>query len=272
MPSLSRRRGGPAAPARSASQLPEAQTLAPEPQQEKKRGGILGWFQDAGDWIGDQYDDVTETLGKAIDKTQEVASDIWDVVQTTNVSWDAGKIGVETDLDEILDLMPESVREKIQLGDGAENRIKLQFDTESNTLSASSKDLEIEGMDIGGLKSGAASFQDVQIDIRNPGDALAMLDKPREALGGEDGVSIDVSVGSGRAQDVSWTGEDGTTTLSSIAVQDFRGSASNSDGLPFGDDGDPRGGGPRGSARARECRRSTALGRAEEVDAEVPRR
>lgn len=239
MPARSRRRsrGGPA-PTRTSG---GSENTAVEPVrtggEEPKRGGILGWFQDAGDWVGDRYDEVAEGVGNAIETTKRVASDVWDVVETTSVSWEDGRIGVETDLDEVMDLMPESVREKIQLGDGAENKIKLEYDTSSNSLNASSADLEIEGMDLGGLQSGPASFKDVSVRIHNPADAIGMLENPREWLGDdEDGVSIDVSVGSGSAENLVIPGENGGTTIRRADLSNFRGSASNADGLPFGDE------------------------------------
>lgn len=238
MSSYARKSGGPAsaAPAStSTSVAPRASN--PAAPESKKRGGVLGWFQDAGDWVADKYKTVSTAVGNAVDTTKRVAGDVWDVVKTTDVSLQDGKLAVDTDLDEVMDLMPESVKKRVQLGQGAENRIKLQYDGKTNALSASSKDLEIQGMDLGALSMGPSRFKDVSVTVKNPADAIQMLEGTREALGDtQDGVSIDVQVGQANASNVSVRGANGTTTrVNQFAAKDFHGTASNTDGLPLGD-------------------------------------
>ncbi len=237
MSSYTRRSGGPASAA-PAQASPSVAPAAPAPAnpEPKKRGGVLGWFQDAGDWVAEKYTTVSTAVGNAVDTTKRVAGDVWDVVKTTDVSLQDGKLAVETDLDEVMDLMPETVRNRVKLGQGAENRVKLQYDGKTNALSASSSDLEIEGMDLGALSTGPARFKDVSITVKNPADAIQMLEGPREALGDtQDGVSIDVQVGQADASNVAVRGANGVTRVEQLAVKNFQGSASNTDGLPLGD-------------------------------------
>lgn len=237
MSNYARKSGGPAsaAPAVASTSVapPAATQAAPEP---KKRGGVLGWFQDAGDWVAEKYNTVSTAVGNAVDTTKRIAGDVVDVVKATDVSFQDGKLAVDTDLDEVMDLMPESVKKRVQLGQGAENRIKLQYDGKTNALSATSKDLEIKGMDLGALSMGPSRFKDVSVTVKNPADAIQMLEGTREALGDtQDGVSIDVQVGQANASNVAVKGANGTTRVNQLAVKDFAGTASNTDGLPLGD-------------------------------------
>jgi hypothetical protein len=234
-----RTRVAPSAAVAVAPTAPQAQPIqAPAPAPaEQPRGGVLGWFQRAGDWMADKYHATTDAVGQALYDTGRVASDAWDVAKSTDLSWKDGKVGVQTDLKEVMDLLPKSARDRLRLDERAQNRVSLEFDTASRELALRSDELSIEGMDLGGVRSGQANLKGVTVRVRNPGDALGMLSGPLGGLGKlDEGVSVEIGVDEASAQRVTLPSPDGPVAVRDLAVSGFRGSASNTDGLPFGAD------------------------------------
>jgi len=93
--------------------------------QPEEKSGFLGWMQSAGDWAADKYDNATTGIGKWVDgvtdsaqnvieivKETEMARNVFDVMKETDIDRKDGKWNIETDLDEVMDLIPT---DKLQL-------------------------------------------------------------------------------------------------------------------------------------------------------------
>lgn len=201
-----------------------------------RSGGVLGWFQSAGSWVADRWNDTTEAVGGFVQRAGEVVKDTVDVVRSTSLTYEDGRVGIETDLDEVMDLMPESVREKLQLDrNGAANRMRLEVDTQRGGLTLSSDDLAVAGVRAGGLQTGAVRLKDVRIDLSNPGAGLPFVDVP--FIGGEEGPdnpSAAVSVGSVEAENIQYQGASGPVSLRRLSAGNLSAHASAREGMPFG--------------------------------------
>jgi len=204
-------------------------------------GGLMGWFHSAGQWVGDRWHDVTSTVSETASKVGTFASDVWDVAKTTSVGWKDGQLSVDTDLDEVMDLMPQKVRDSLQLDrDKSQNRVKLSFDHTTGQLTASSDDLAIKSVNTDKLKTGAVHLSGAKITLSNPGGGLPGLDDGSGLLGYHDrpdNLQASLSLDAMQAEDIELAGKDGPTKVRSVETGGLRAGLSTQQGMPFADKG-----------------------------------
>lgn len=203
------------------------------PEAPAPRRGPLGWLQRAGSWVADRWHDTTDAVGGFLYETGRVASDAWDVAKATDVSWSDGRLGIQTDLNEVMDLLPRGARERLRLDERAQNRVRLEFDHRKKELSLHADELVLEGIDLGAVSAGASTWKGVTVRIRNPGDAVHLIGDLQELGRSGDGVSVEIGVDEASAARVHLPGPDGATSVRHLSARGLRASASNVDGLPF---------------------------------------
>lgn len=229
------------APARDASVGAPAQAGPANSESGGHSGGLMGWFHSAGDWVADRWHDVTSTVSDAATKVGTVAKDVWDVASTTSVGWKDGQLTVDTDLDEVMDLMPQKVKDSLQLDrDKSENRIKLSFDHHTGQLTASSDDLAIKSVNTDKLKTGAVHLSGAKITLSNPGGGIPGLDEGFNLLGYQDkadNLQASLSLEGMQAEDIELAGKDGPTKVRSVETGGLKAGLSSQQGMPFADKG-----------------------------------
>ncbi len=147
---------------------------------------VRGWWDSATDWAGDKLDAASDAVTGAWNTTKRVANDVGDVVRSTSVGMKDGKLQASTDLDEVMDLLPESVRKSVQLdkSNPAANRANLSYDTKAGKLTVSVPDLQMKGMSAGGVTAGPTRLQGVVLTMDDAGA------KARQAVKGAAGETV----------------------------------------------------------------------------------
>ena len=167
------------------------------PTQPPKREGLLGWFKDTGDWAADKYDSVSDSVSEwssdvydsaagVVESVSETISDTKDsVVETiveakeaidsTSISRKNGVWTLNTDLDEIADILPFGIMDLDK--DTGENQVSMQVDRNKGEVKITSSSLAISGMNVSGLKLDSAVLQNVEIIIKNAQINLPLLGK-----------------------------------------------------------------------------------------------
>lgn len=153
-----------AEPARTA---PRAAAARPAQAQAPTGSGALGWLKRAGQWMGENIDAASKAVGAAVDRTVDGAREAWEAVSSTQVSVSGGIARVETDLDEILDVLPAGARAALQLDRrAADNRAEGTFDPKTGLLRMRAAKVAVAALDTPRLKTGAMVLEGLELDIR----------------------------------------------------------------------------------------------------------
>lgn len=186
----------------------------------QKRGGVLGWMQSAGQWMSDKAASASKAVGDAVETTKQVAKDAWELAQATDIGWKDGALQVETDLDELLDLVPAHVKAALQLDRaGAENKVKVSLSPKSGLIVLTSEALAIGAVSSDTLKTGPAMLRGVRIEITRPGGGLQAVD-PKAAAGAS---AVKVIVKSADVRDVRFQSAKGPISVARVELAGFAG-------------------------------------------------
>ncbi len=206
-----------------------------------KQGGVMGWFRRAGAWMGDKVDAATETVGQWVDNTQQVAKDAWELATSTSVGMEDGKVFLETDLDELSDLLSPETHAALALDRAtADNRVRISYERASGQLVATSDDIALSGIQTAQLQTGAVHLKGVRAVFTNAGGGVPGLDENFSLLGFKDkadNLKAVVTVADASALDVRFRGPDGPTSVASVRLAGLTGTVGGQGGMPFGDAG-----------------------------------
>lgn len=204
--------------------------------QSAQSGGVMGWFRDAGRWLGDTASSAVETVGGWAEDTKDAARELWEAAATTDFSWKDGRIRVETDLDEVLDIVPDHLRAGLSLDRaGAENRVAVELNTETRELVITSEALVISSFESESLRTGTVTLSGVRVVLSNHEGGLPFLGGDFSMLGysdKDDKLAAAFTVGSASATDVHWTGEGGPVSVQSLQLQGLTGNIASGPALP----------------------------------------
>jgi hypothetical protein len=236
MPSRSRRRSRQQGSASSS-------TGAESQQQGARQGapstGVRGWLAGAGRWVSDKYEATTDAVGDFVHKTGQAASELWDVSTNSDLSLEGGNLVLNTDLDELMDVMPASVAGALQLDrEASANRVRVVIDPGEKVAVLTSDEITVAGVNSESLKTGSVRLQGVRIRLSNPGGGVPFLDGDFGFLGfkdADDNLTAEVEVAGLTASDVVVQGADGPTTLASLQVDGLTGTAAAQGGAPMGE-------------------------------------
>lgn len=224
--SSSRGRGGRGNAARAAA-------IAPA---ETERRGLWGWFQDSGEWIGDKASDAAEAVGSAARQVADTAGDVWDVATSSDVDldWSSRRLTVDTDLDEVMDLMPPGVQAALQLDRvAADNRVRAVYDHRAGTVTLTSEVIEIAGVQTDTLTTGPVSLRGVRLVLSNPGGGVPFVGEDTGVplwTDSEDNLTSELTVEGLTAADVVLQQEGGPVRLDRVELTDLTGSAQDNEG------------------------------------------
>lgn len=232
-----------AAPAQQAAPGTQAGSAGPSNSaaQAQTGGGVGGWFRAAGSWVADRWDATTTAVSDFAARTGRVAKDMWEVAQTTDLSWKEGRLSVDTDLDEVMDLMPERVRSSLSLDrEKSQNRVRLEFDRNTGAITASSDDLAIRSVNTSRLRTGAVHLTGARITLANPGGGLPGLDEAFSLPGyrdAADNLDASLSIDGMQAEDVEVQTQGGPLRVAGIQTGGLRAGVKSEQGMPFSDKG-----------------------------------
>lgn len=166
--------------------------------------------------------------------------DLWDVATSTDVDvdWSARRVTLQTDLDEVMDLMPPSVRESLLLDRlAADNTVSAVYDHRSGTVTLTADVLELSGVQTDSLTAGAVSLEGVRLVLANPGGGLPFAGEEtglpvwKDAA---DNLVADLTVEGLSARDVVVMRNDGPVHVASLSLSDLQGHAEDAEGSPGG--------------------------------------
>ena len=206
-----------------------------------KEGGVMGWFRRAGSWMGDKVDQATDTVGRWADQTKQVAQDAWDVATSTSIGMEDGSIFIETDLDELSDLMSEETRQALALDRAtADNRVRISYTHSTGELVATSDEIALAGIDTEKVKAGQVVLRSVRAVFTNKDGGVPGLGENFSLLGykdAADNLQAVVTVGTAEAVDVSFEGPDGPSTVDRVHLEGMSGTVGAQGGMPFAEAG-----------------------------------
>ncbi len=201
----------------------------------------MGWFRDTGAWIGDKVQSATDTVGQWAEDTAQVAKDAWDVATSTSVGMEDGSVYLETDLDELSDLMSPETRAALALDRAtADNRVRITYSRSTGELVATSDEIALAGIDTPKVKAGQVVLSGVRAVFTNKGGGVPGLGEDFSLFGykdAADNLQAVVTVASARAVDVQFQGPNGPSTVDTVSLEGLSGTVGAQGGMPFAEAG-----------------------------------
>lgn len=207
----------------------ENQTTRVPPSKEdpkEKNSGMWGWLENTGNWVADQYDNVTTGVGDWANGVRDSANEIWDVVESTNFEAKDGIWGLDTDLDELQDV---AALEGISLDrEASDNQVRMEINRNTGELTLKCASLALNSLSFEGFSVGSVSMSDVHITVQNASMDAGFLGTLSAKKGGTDNAPQNVTLRAGsivghniQIQDP--TINDGQAiTLEQISLNDFQ--------------------------------------------------
>jgi hypothetical protein len=209
--------------------------------QNQQGGGPMGWFRQAGGWMGDKVGQATDAVGQWAGETKQAAQEVWDVATTTSVGMEDGTVYVETDLDELSDLMSPETQAALALDRAtADNRVRITYDRASGDMVATCDELALSGVHTAKVQSGAVLLRGVRAVFTNQGGKIPGLGENFSLLGykdAADNIQAVVTIRDAQATDVSFAGPNGQTEVASVKLTGLTGTVGAEGGMPFAEAG-----------------------------------
>ncbi len=209
--------------------------------QGGRGGGVLGWFRQAGAWVGDKVGGAAAAVGDWADQTAQFTRDAVEAVSSTSVGLDDGTLYVEADLDELSDLMSSETRAALGLDRAtADNRVRMTYDRATGQVVATSDQIALAGVDTDALQAGQIILTDVRAVFTNKGGGVPGLGDDFRMLGYQDAadnLQAVVTIASARAVDVHFHGPNGPTSVDTVALDGLSGTVGAQGGMPFAEAG-----------------------------------
>jgi hypothetical protein len=181
----------------------------------KKKDGpnpFMSFLQDSGDWIADKYKATTESIGETAQKVGNAASEFWDVAANTDLAFENGGIGVETDLDEVMDLIPGDIGVLLDR-EASDNKAKIHF-SKDGSITIKSDSIALGAVNINGIRLSNAMLKGVHVHIRRERNGLVPKINPDES-------QITINISSVTGENVSYESEKGPISATEIELSDI---------------------------------------------------
>ena len=187
---------------------------------------MWGWLESTGNWFADKYNDVSEGVNGWANGVRETTNDIWDIYNSSDFQAEDGIWTLNTDLDEITDLVdiPGLALDK----EASDNEVQMEINRNTGEVILKCSSLAISSMNFQGLTTQGVTLSGVTITVQNASKDLGWLGTVSAKKGGAANATQDVSI---HAQKIMGTGikiqdpniQGGTPiTLDQIELQDFR--------------------------------------------------
>ena len=162
---------------------------------KEKNSGMWGWLENTGDWIADQYDNVTTGVGDWANGVRDSANDIWDVVESSSFDAKDGIWGLDTDLDELQDV---AALEGISLDrEASDNQVRMEINRNTGELTLKCSSLALNSLSFEGFTVGSVSMSDVHITVENASMDAGFLGTLSAKKGGTENAPQNVTLRAG---------------------------------------------------------------------------
>lgn len=147
----------------------------------KERSGLWGWLQNTGDSIANGYNKISDNVQQWTENVSNSAHEVMDVVRNTSLSQHDGVWKIQSDVDEILDIVdiPELMIDR----ESSENKIAMEVDRNTGIVTLNSPSIAIKSLHTGDIQIGPSVLQNVRISISNAKVNLPMLGEVSVAKG-----------------------------------------------------------------------------------------
>jgi hypothetical protein len=203
-------------------------------RQDQQQGGVMGWLKGAGRWVGEKAGAAADAVKGWAKDTAQATREVWEAAASTDIGWKDGVITVETDLDEVMDVLPAGLKAGLQLDRAAaDNRVVATLDTRTRELVLRSAHLQLAAIERPDLRTGPVTLRDVTLRFADHSGGLPFLGGDFSFLGYKDkgeSLASSLSVGSADVSDVTWLGAGGPTTVSRLALTALSGQLSPGEG------------------------------------------
>ncbi|MBN2800624.1 MAG: pentapeptide repeat-containing protein [Deltaproteobacteria bacterium] len=219
-----------------------ADQMAQLPAKQAERSGLGGWFQSAGDWVSERYDQAANAVGEVRDsaaamihKAGEVAHEAKELWDSTDLGYDDGDITFSTDLDELADVLPADMAKQLHLDEAGSNEVSGRLDVMAGKITLSLPDLALGGIAFEGWSAGAVRLQGVT--LFGDYDGAFPLKGGKLALSSGDALKVSIQVQRVLASQVSGQTDAGPVTVDELELAGFTLSADGKGELPLTDGG-----------------------------------
>ena len=189
------------------------------------QSGMWGWMQGAGDWAAEKYDGITDGIGEWANGVRETTNEIWDVVHSSDFEMEDGIWTLDTDLDEINDLIDIEGLDFDR--EASDNQVQMEINRNTGEVIIKCANLAMSSLDFEGFKVGSLNLSGVLISVQNASVGAGFLGTLSAKRGGKDNAPQDVSINAAKVsaqrieiQDPSIL-EGEPITLDSIELSDF---------------------------------------------------
>ena len=174
---------------------------------------FMRFLQDSGNWIADKYNNVTEGIGEAAQRVGNAANELWDIATNTNLSFEDGGLNVDTDLDEVMDLLPMDLGVMLDQ-EGSDNKAQIHF-AKDGSITIKSASISLGAVNINGIQLSNAMLNGVHVHIRRERNGLIPKINPDES---QITIKIDSAIGS----NVSFASESGLIQASEVELSNLQ--------------------------------------------------
>jgi hypothetical protein len=152
-------------------QGPDQGQAVPAKQNTGVMGTLGGWWDSGTSWLGRKYDQASDAVSSTYNSVKQTVGDFADIYQNSDLSWKNGKFSASTDMDEVMDVLPEDIRKRYQLdkSNPAANKVTLEMDTNTGKLTLKIPNLQLNSLDLGGVKVGKTSLSGVVLSMDGAG-------------------------------------------------------------------------------------------------------
>ena len=194
---------------------PQGSSKISNPQKEKGQKSpnpFMKFLQDSGDWVAEKYNNVTDGIGDTAQRVGHAADELWDVVTNTNMSFNDTGIDVETDLDEVMDLVPMDLGVILDR-EASDNVAQIHF-AKDGSITIKSSSIALGAVNINGIQLSGAMLKGVHVHIRREKNGLIPKIKPEES---QITINIDSAIGS----DISVTSKNGPIEAKEVELSNL---------------------------------------------------
>jgi len=169
----------------------------------KEKGAFL---LDAGveklDQLSEWGMEKLDQAGELIDSGREIAGDAWELLKSSDASWEDGVISANTDAHKLMELLPEETRERLIFDQEGElpNTLSLEIDTHRSMITARADQLSLSAINFGDLQAGPTTLQSVVIVLSNPEGGTPLLDETT------DNLQLNIDIGRVEAHQAQFSG------------------------------------------------------------------
>ncbi|MEC7984316.1 MAG: hypothetical protein VX278_04080, partial [Myxococcota bacterium] len=162
-----------------APSLQEDSSSQQSSQKNERRNPFMQFLQDSGDWIADRYQSTASGIGDFAQNVGNSAKDLWEVITESSISMGENGLSVDTDLDEVLDILPDSLGVSLNR-EASDNRANIHL-ANDGTITIQSAALAIQAVNLNGITMNSGMLKQVTVTVRREKNGLIPTIDPEKS-------------------------------------------------------------------------------------------